>query len=134
MKSKILWLRIACWAGIIIDAIGAVMMIFPQLYARFSSVNFESDAGFFYAQRNHAALMIGWTILLIWADRKPLERKDVVLITLLVIIGYTAFLIYTIAAGFTSLQSSIDELIREALMIALFAYSYFNARGAEIER
>ena len=127
-KTKILWLRIACWVGIIIDAIGVIMMLFPQLYANFSAVPFASDAGFFYAQRNHAALMIGWTILLLWADHKPMERKDIVFITLIVIIGYTVFLFYTIAAGFATLNDSIDEIIREVLMIALFAFSYFNAR------
>jgi hypothetical protein len=132
-KNKILWLRIACWVGIVTDAIGAVMMLFPQLYSKFSSIDFESDAGFFYAQRNHLALMVGWTVLLFWADRKPLERKGVVLITLLVIVGYTIFLIYTIIAGFASLKDSLDELVREVLMIALFAFSYFNARDAEVE-
>lgn len=109
------------------------MMAFPGLYARFANVHFASDVGFCYAQRNHLPLMIGWTALLYWADRKPVERRDVVLLTLLVILGYTAFLIYAIAAGFTPLRGSIDELIREALMIALFAFSYFNARDLEAE-
>lgn len=27
------------------------------------------------------ALMWGWTFLLIWADRKPLERRGVILLT-----------------------------------------------------
>ena len=128
MNNKILWLRIAYWVGIIVDAIGAIMMLFPSLYAQFSNVSFENDTGFSYAQRNNFPLMIGWTILLLWANHKPLERKGVVFITLLVIIGYTVFLIYSIASGYTTLQSSISELIREAMMIALFSYSYFNAK------
>ncbi len=51
--------------------------------------------------------------------------------TLVVILGYTAFLIYTIAAGFAPLKESIDELIREALMITLFTFATFNARDLE---
>ena len=31
-----------------------------------------------YGLRAGAPLMAGWTLLLLWADRRPVERKDVI--------------------------------------------------------
>ena len=42
--------------------------------------------GLGYGLINGAPLMIGWTILLLWADRKPMERKDTLLLTLPVVL------------------------------------------------
>ena len=48
-----------------------------------------------------ASLMFGWTVLLLWADQKPLERKAVLLITLLpVVLGLALNEIIAVRAGF----------------------------------
>ena len=77
MNKRILWLRIAYWAGIIMDAVAAAQMLFPQLLVDMYKVNLVPDADLTFAIRYGAPLMIGWTVLLFWADRKPVERKDI---------------------------------------------------------
>ena len=131
MSKTVLWLRIACWWGIIVDAIAAILMLFPQLFVRFMNVDLEPDAGFSYGLRYGAPLMIGWTILLSWADRKPVERKDILLLTIPVIVGYMAIGVYSIVLGFVSFGQAIPTLIMQAGLIALITFACLNVRGAE---
>lgn len=52
--------------------------------------NVSTDFSYKYQTGVGASLMLGWTVLLIWADRKPIERKDVLVITSIpVIVGIT---------------------------------------------
>ncbi len=125
MSKKILWLRISYWAGIVVDAGAAILMLFPRLFLRFMNVNVDPSPGFSYGMRYGAPLMIGWTVLLFWADRKPVERKDILPITLFpVVVGYIVFEVYSIVAGFATLGQTIPTLIMQAGLIALFTFSY----------
>ena len=129
MRENILWLRIAYWAGIIMDAIAAIQMLFPQLLVRTYNIDLVPDAEFIFAMRYGAPLMIGWTVLLFWADRKPVERKDILLITAFpVVVGYVAIVIYAIIAGFAALGQMIPALIMQAVLLALFTTGYWQAR------
>jgi len=74
-------------------------------------------------------LMLGWTALLLWADRKPLERKGVLLITLLpVVLGLVVNEIVAVRAGFLSVESTAPVWVVQALITVLFVFSYLNAR------
>ncbi len=129
MNRKILWVRLAYWAGIVADAIAAAFMLFPQLDNRLFSAAITSNPLFGLGVRRGAALMIGWTVLLFWADRKPVERRDILLITLCpVVVGYAGYLCYAWMSGFTALRQTIAGLITEAVFIAVFAAGYLNAR------
>jgi len=59
MRKKVLWLRIAYWAGIIMDAIASIQMLFPQLLVRTYTVNLVPTAEFSFAMRYGAPLMVG---------------------------------------------------------------------------
>lgn len=127
--SKIRWLRISYWVGAVVDGLAAVMMLFPELFLVFSGVDLTPDAGLRVGMRWGAPLMIGWTVLLIWADRKPMERKGVLLITLFpVVAGFAIFWVAIIAVGLSSIGNAIPNLIIEAALAALFGLSYLNAR------
>ena len=133
MNSKIRWLRISYWVGAIVDALAAIMMLFPKLFLLFSKVNLAPDTGFRFGMRYGAPLMVGWTVLLIWADRKPLERKDVLLITLFpVVAGLVAIEAAAIVAGLSSIGSMLLTLIFQAGLALLFGFSYLNAAGEQI--
>ncbi len=71
------------------------------------------------------ALMWGWTALLIWADRKPLERRGVVLLTLPVLGIMLVFNIVGIVSGISYI--SLTVLIIQFLIIVLFIVSYVFA-------
>ena len=127
MKSKIFWLRLAYWWGIIVDGVMAVLMLIPPLYLRFTSLNLKAEAGFAYGLLNAAPLMIGWTILLLWADRKPVERKAILPLTLPVIAGYVSVEVYALFIGVATLGSLLPTLAAQAVVSALFIYGYLNA-------
>ena len=72
MKTQIIWLRISYWTGAVADGFATYLMLFP---------NIAGGVEYRYALGMAASLMLGWTFLLIWADRKPVERKGVHLLT-----------------------------------------------------
>lgn len=132
--KKLLWLRVAYWAGIILDAIAALQMLFPQLLLRAYNIRLTPDAEFTFAMRYGAPLMIGWTLLLFWADRRPVERKDVLLITAFpVIVGYMAMVAYAVAAGLATFGQVFPAWIMQSVLIVLFGIGYHNAQQLEAE-
>jgi predicted neutral ceramidase superfamily lipid hydrolase len=131
MRKKILLLRISYWWGILVDAAAAVLMLFPNLYLRFMNIDLNPDTSFGYGLLNAVPLMAGWTILLFWADRKPVARKDVLPLTILVIVGYIALRVYALVTGLTPLEQfgqTLPLLVNQVAMCALFLFSYLNAR------
>jgi hypothetical protein len=80
-----------------------------------------------------ASLMLGWTALLLWADRKPLERKGVLLITLLpVVLGLALNEIVAVRGGFLSIWMTVPVWFVQAVITSLFIFSYLNARRLQI--
>ncbi len=107
----------------------ALLMLSPKLFLRFMNINLEPEAGLEYALRFGAPLMIGWTVLLFWADRKPVERKDILLVTAYpVVTGYIILNVYAIMTGLTSLGQVIPILISQVGLLGLSTYSYLNAK------
>ncbi len=124
------WLRISYWWGLIADAVMAVLMLYPEWYIEFTKADVELTADFEYGLRFGAPLMIGWTVLLFWADRDPLARKDILPLTLIVVAGYMVFQVLNIG--------SVDKLIdtapiflHQVAMSSMFIFSYLNARRFE---
>ncbi len=78
-----------------------------------------------------ASVVLGWAFLLIWADRKPVERKGVLLLTLFpVITGIIIAEMYAYFAGFMELESVLPTVVYLLALSALFAFSYLKAREA----
>jgi hypothetical protein len=76
-------LIISYWIGIIADAAATVLLFSPTLANLVLQPQpFEISAAYLYISRIAGALMLGWTVLLFWAQLKPIERADILLITL----------------------------------------------------
>lgn len=89
-QRAVRWLRCSYRAGAIVDAAAAVGMAVPaRLWPVRFAPSFRRDREFTYGMGAGAALMAGWTLLL-WADRRPLQRKGVLPLTMLVIGGLLA--------------------------------------------
>jgi hypothetical protein len=129
-QNTIRLLRISYWTGAIIDAIAAIQLLLPNFWASFDNItNYTENTTTNYALGTASALMIGWTALLIWADRKPLERKGVLLLTAFpVVIGMILNSIYAIIEGVRPLQNTIPEIGLQCGLIVLFTSSYFIAK------
>ena len=128
MENKILFLRISYWAGAILDGIAFLVMVFPPLFALNNGlINFNPGVEYRYAMGMGAPLMLGWTILLLWADRKPMERKDILLITLLVVLGEVATEIFGVMTGFIAVSAMLLTWVIQFIVGVLFVFSYWNA-------
>ena len=108
MENKILLLRISYWAGAILDVIAFLIMVFPPLFALNNGLtNFKPGTDYRYAMGMGAPLMLGWTVLLLWADRKPMERKSVLLVTFLVVLGEVTTEIFGVVTGFIAIPAML---------------------------
>ncbi len=85
MKKKILRIRTFYWLGAILDArLGIVLLVKRYLEMPDFIRNPDSRATLLaglYSVGQDCGLMWGWKFLLIWADRKPLARRGVILLT-----------------------------------------------------
>ncbi len=130
MVNKVFWLRICYGWGIIADAVMAVLMVSPELFLRFTGIRLAPDAGLTYGLRFGAPLMLGWTILLFWASRKPVERKDILLITAYpVVLGYIMLNVYGFVTGLAALEQVTPMLLSQIGLLVLSTVSYLQARG-----
>lgn len=91
------------WLGIVADALATVLLFSPAV-ARLvlQSRPFEISANYLYVSRIAGALMLGWTVLLFWAQQKPVERADILLITLFPVVTLLA-----VAAGLVAQSDQI---------------------------
>jgi len=132
VRQNTRWLRISYWVGAISDGIAAWVML-SQAVLGFESPLTHMIPGipYRYAMGMAGSLMVGWTLLLLWADRKPAERRDVLVITNVVILGLMASGIYAVSSGFAPLSSMAPMLIFQGTLIVLFTSSYMISRGRE---
>jgi hypothetical protein len=131
MNSRIRWLRISYWTGAVIDALAVIPLVNSDVWAAINRVpNFHPDMAFRYSQAFAAAFMAGWTILLIWADRNPLDRRGVLPITVFpVIVGLNGARYLLYRGGLVSEAFTLTGLVLPAVLIVLFLFSYFNSFG-----
>jgi hypothetical protein len=71
-----------------------------------------------------AALMLGWTALLLWAYRRPLERRFVAALTVLVIYGLVAAEAQAVASGALPAWRMVPTWCLQAVLLVLFATAY----------
>ena len=119
MDKKIRWLRIAYWTAAIADFIIAILVLIP---GRMGVTHYVYPMGLM------SAVAFSWGVLLILADRHPVERRWILIPTIVVV----ALL------GVVALHAGITELIPLIRVIPTFGvtiivlliliYSYVNGR------
>jgi len=122
MKSKIFWLRLSYWTAAIADFGIGVSVLIPE------RVGLNE---FVYPMGLMSAVAISWGILLLIADRKPLERRWVLIPTLVVIALLTLVRIY--AASIHLIQFSISYILLGILLIIMISYSLIISRNAVVK-
>jgi hypothetical protein len=132
MDNKIKILRISYWVGAIADGLAVIPMLFPRIGGSlFGISNFDPSPYYRYAMFLGASLMLGWAFLLLWADRKPLERRGVLIITVFpVITGIFLSGVYAVMINVVKLGNIIPTSTLQIAISALFLFSYFYARTA----
>ena len=88
MKKKLLIIQITLWWGILADLFETIRLMLPHLFINTTSADLSLNEGTRFALLYGAPVMLGWTILLFWASRKPIERRGVLLCLMPVILAY----------------------------------------------
>ena len=118
-------LRTGFLAGAVTDALALVPMLWPPM-ARLLW-GFEADDGAYrFAMGYGASLMAAWTLLLVWAYRRPIERAFVAALTVFVIYGLVATEIAAVASGAMPAWRMAPTWVLQAGLLALFASAYHH--------
>jgi hypothetical protein len=118
MKSKILWLRLSYWVIAIADFGIGISVLIPE---RVGLTEFVYPMGLM------SAVAISWGIMLLIADRKPMERRWVLIPTLIVIALLTFVNVY--AASKQLIGLSIGYLLLGTVLICLIIISLLKAHS-----
>jgi hypothetical protein len=119
-------LKTAFLAGAVTDALALFPMLIPPLAALLWGFDDPSGA-YRFAMGYGASLMLGWTVLLIWAYQSPIERRFVAALTVLVIYGLVATEIVAVATGKLPLWRIAPTWVLQAALLTLFASSFHYA-------
>ena len=124
------WLRVSYWTGAIADGVMVVAMLYPSLLRSLLGVSgAEITVETRCALAMGASLMAGWTALLLWADRKPLERSGVLILTVFpVIVGLALATGYGAWVGYITFSRAIPVWLFQLFLIVLFSFSYVIGR------
>mgnify|MGYP001554853791 FL=1 len=116
MEKQILLLRISYWVPALADFVVAYLALNPQQMG---------VAGIVYPMGLTSVIAFSWGVLLLIADRKPMERRWILIPTILVIS------LLTIVRVIFSQQSFIDFSISVLLfgigLVLFMSYSYYYA-------
>lgn len=116
-------LRTAFLAGAVTDAFALVPMLVPPA-ARLLWGFDDLSGAYRFAMGYGASLMLGWTVLLLWAHRRPLERAFVALLTVIVIYGLIATEVAAVVGGHLAAWRMIPTWCLQAVLLGLFATAY----------
>ena len=131
MKKRTIILRAAYWTGAVFDALTLIPMLNSKIGARvFGLTDFVPGREYRYAMGLAATLMLGWTLLLLWADRKPLERRGILPLTIVVVFGLAAAGAYAVAQGLVPFSRMLPTWIWQAIICGFFLGAYLQAGKA----
>ena len=117
-------LRIAFVVGAATDALAVMPMLSPAL-ARFLWGFANQSGPYQFAMGYGASLMLGWTGLLAWAYRKPIERRFIAVLTMLVICGLAVTELIAVLSGDMTLTQMVPTWCLQAVLLALFLIGYY---------
>jgi hypothetical protein len=120
-------LRIAFLAGAVTDALAILPMLVPSLAQLLWGFSDETGS-YKFAMGYGATFMLAWTILLVWAYRKPVERKFVAVLTVLVIWGFVLTEIMAVLSGSLAAWRMVPSWFMQAILICLFSWGFHYRR------
>lgn len=133
VSKKVNFLRACFWMGVIADLLATMPLLFPEVAKVIFGLSvMASTHEYLYVSRIGASLMLGWTLLLAWGSYKPIERKEILLLTVVpVLIGLLVASVLAVQSGFIQIIYMLPLWIFYALIIPLYIIAYFIAVGIE---
>ncbi len=127
MDRKKIRLITAYLLGAVVDAVVSI----PMFSMAFSG-NYGNEVS--YTLAAGAILMIGWTVLLLWAVHKPMERRGVLLITLVPIAGLFITTLVINSQDAFPLGIFLLRIIGGPLLAAFYIFTYWFSKSVTIEK
>ncbi len=125
-KKENFLIRLGYWLGIGADALWAVALFFPPVFAMLTGTpGFNPDLQVRLIMGIGGSLMTGWTCLLIWAVRKPVERRFVILLTAFPVVS--GMFVVTLIGALNSDAPNIWILLKTVILIISMVTSYILA-------
>ena len=112
-------IRTSYWAAAIADFIIAILVLIPERMG---------VTGFVYPMGLMSAVAFSWGVLLIIADRKPVERRWVLLPTMLVVFLLGVAGIYAAAMGKIPLGRIVGSTTAVVAVFSLLTYTWLRTR------
>ena len=125
-RTKMFFIKLAYWLGIGADALWAVGLLVPRVFGILTgNPDFNPDTQTRLILGIGGSLMTGWTFLLLWAVRKPVERRFVILLTAFpVVFGLFIVALIGYLSGNTA---NVWILVKTILLILSMVTSYVLA-------
>ena len=121
-----LWLiKFPYWLGIAADALWAAALLFPPVFGVLTGIDdFSPDWQMQSVMTIGGVLMAGWTVLLLWAVQRPIERRFVILLTAILVAAFFLLALVNVLKGNTyEYWVLIKCLVLFVTMIASYSLS-----------
>ena len=128
-QKRMFWIKFPYWLGIAADALWAIALLFPQVFGSLmGESNFNPDLQLRLIMGIGGTLMTGWTFLLVWGVRKPIERRFIILLTAFPVVF--GLFIVTLLGATDGSSSSTWILIKCSILFITMVTSYVLAGKA----
>lgn len=132
MNKKLTYIKACYYVGVAADLLATIPLVFPPAAAlMFGLTDYNPGNDFLYASRIGASLMLGWTLLLLWASFKPIERRGVLLLTVFpVLFGLFVSSILAVVSGYIKVEYMLPLWIFYIIIITAYVVAYvFGSRA-----
>jgi hypothetical protein len=125
-ETATLLIQIAFLVGAVTDGLAIIPMLSYRVgVALFGSGSSRNSTEYRYAMGIAASLMAGWTLLLLWGAANPMERRDILLLTVFpVITGIVLATVFAVRHRVVLLSRAILLWIHLGIVSLLYAMSY----------
>ena len=131
-KKRMFLIKFPYWLGIGADALWAFGLLFPSIFGILTgNPDFNPDLQIRLIMGIGGSLMTGWTLLLLWAVKKPIERRTVILLTSFVVIG---LFIVALIGFLDGNKLNIWILIKNTILMIFMITSYLLAGKMKMEK
>ena len=131
-KTEFFLIKVAYWLGIAADALWAVALLFPPVFAiLIGNPDFDPDLQVRLIMGIGGSLMTGWTLLLLWAVRRPIERRVVILLTAFPVVF--GMFIVTLIGYLYGNTSTLWVLVKTIILFISMVTSYVLSGKMEEE-
>lgn len=119
MDKKVKWLRISYWTAAIADFIVAGTVLIP------GRMGVEQ---YVYPMGLMSAVAFSWAVMLVIADRRPVERRWILIPTMLVVALLGGVALHAGLTGLLPVVRVLPAIIASVIVFSLLLFSHIKCR------